>query len=149
MTVAITGDDGSATAVQTTTDVASLPDVATSIRQCVVTATAEAPQGISDVVLHWRPLPPPRRVGSGPGTTLELVPRSMDRSAPPLPPPSVTPNPPAPTEEHILDMAKGDTGYTAEIPAQSVPIQWWVAAIDNGGVHVDTVIQVLGPGSCS
>jgi hypothetical protein len=59
VTVAITADDGSATAVRATTAGTALPDVAASLANCVVTATAEAPQGIADVVLHWRPLPPP------------------------------------------------------------------------------------------
>jgi hypothetical protein len=148
--VAITGDDGSATAVRATATTAGLPDIATSITQCVVTATAEAPQGIAEVVLHWQLLPPSGRAGAGAGptTTLRLVPRSMDPSAPA---PTAAPAGPAsmPTQEHILAMAKGDTGYTAALPAQPAPVQWWVAAADSGGDQVDSPTQVLAPGSCS
>jgi hypothetical protein len=153
--VAITGDDGSVTAVRATTTIggAGLPDVATSISQCVVTATAEAPQGIAEVVLHWQLLPPLSSgpPGAGPPTSLRLVPRSMDPSAPPPTTAGTGPAPAAaraPAAEHILAMAKGDTGYTAALPAQSTPIQWWVVAAGNGGDQVDTPTQVLAPGSC-
>jgi hypothetical protein len=142
VTVAITADDGSAAAVQATTASAAPPDVAASLVNCVVTATAEAPQGIANVVLHWRLLAPSS--GASASATAGRFPRHMDPSAPPVVPPSLPSTP-----DHIVAMTMGHTGYVAPLPTQSSePIQWWVGAVDNGGDQVNTVIQILGPGSC-
>jgi hypothetical protein len=52
-TIAVTGDDGSATAVGVSTSGAGSTDLAASVNGCTITASAEAPQGIAGVVLHW------------------------------------------------------------------------------------------------